>query len=115
MSDLAKKIRIQSGVVKRTLKEWEMYRQEVIRERDRLGQLKQKGADEYDIRKQEEVVQESLMMIPDSKQRLEEGSADLSRILSRVKPDSSVALTEEYTQALEIQEQATEAINSHSE
>ena len=36
--------------------------------------------DEYDIRKQEEVLQESYMMVPDSKNRLETAINELEKL-----------------------------------
>jgi len=37
----------------------------------RIQKMRDDGKDPYDIRKQEEVLQESYMMVPDSKARLE--------------------------------------------
>ena len=43
--------------------------------------MKEDGKDEYDIRKQEEVLQESYMMVPDSNARLEAAIMQLSTVL----------------------------------
>lgn len=45
--------------------------------------MKAEGKDPYDIKKQEEVLQESYMMIPDSKARLAAAVDDLKAFLVR--------------------------------
>lgn len=60
---------IKTGVVKRLAKEKTVYEKEVKTEFVRLEKFKTDGADEHVIRKQEEVIQECQMMIPDSKRR----------------------------------------------
>ncbi|KAJ4445241.1 hypothetical protein ANN_07042 [Periplaneta americana] len=55
-----KALRIKTGIVKRLAKEKVMYEKEI----------EDQGKDEHDIRKQEEVLQESIMMVPDCQRRL---------------------------------------------
>jgi tubulin-specific chaperone A len=65
--------------------------------------LKREGKDEYDIRKQEEVLQESLMMVPDCQRRLAVAFEDLKNIL---KNEQDLKEIEEYKVALQVLEDA---------
>uniref|UniRef100_T1H7F6 Tubulin-specific chaperone A n=1 Tax=Megaselia scalaris TaxID=36166 RepID=T1H7F6_MEGSC len=60
-----KQITIKTGVVKRLAKEKTVYKKEVTNEQNRLEKFKAQGADSHVISKQEEVIQECLMMVPD--------------------------------------------------
>lgn len=60
---------IKTGVVKRLSKEKTVYEKEVNTELARLDKFKGNGADDHVLRKQEEVIAECQMMIPDSKRR----------------------------------------------
>lgn len=59
----------QAGIVRRCTKDVTSYEQEAEREKLKVEKYKAEGKDEHDIRKQEEVLAETLMMIPDSKRR----------------------------------------------
>jgi tubulin-specific chaperone A len=67
----AQKLKTQLGIAKRMVKEVSSYELEVVTNEARIQKMRDDGKDPYDIRKQEEVLQESYMMIPDSKARLE--------------------------------------------
>lgn len=67
----ALKLKTQLGIAKRMIKEVEAYEREVTTNEARIQKMRDDGKDPYDIRKQEEVLQESYMMVPDSKARLE--------------------------------------------
>lgn len=60
---------IKTGVVKRLTKEKSVYEKELITEKARLEKFRKEGADDHVLRKQEEVIQECAMMIPDSLRR----------------------------------------------
>ena len=64
-----RQLSIKTGVVKRLTKERTVYEKEVLTERKRLEKFKGEGADEHVLKKQEEVIQECLMMLPDSLRR----------------------------------------------
>jgi tubulin-specific chaperone A len=76
-----KKLKIQIGVCKRMKKEVASYEAEVLTNEAKVQKMRDEGKDVYDIRKQEEVLQESYMMVPDSKARYEASIAELSNIL----------------------------------
>lgn len=60
---------IKTGVVKRLTKEKIVYEKEAEQQRNRITKLTKEGQDEYVLRKQEEVLQECLMMVPDCQRR----------------------------------------------
>ncbi|XP_071450211.1 tubulin-specific chaperone A-like [Hetaerina americana] len=92
-----KTIRIKSGVVKRLAKEKSMYESQVEQEKVRLQKFKDQGKDEYDIRKQEEVIQESIMMVPETHKRL---LAAFQELNSMLETEKELEEAEEYKNAL---------------
>ncbi|XP_017122521.1 tubulin-specific chaperone A [Drosophila elegans] len=90
---------IKSGVVRRLTKEKSCYAKEVIIEQSRMEKFRGEGADEHVLRKQEEVIQECIMMVPDSKRRLQKEFEILEKYLS---DEQDLKETEAYTKAAEI-------------
>lgn len=64
-----RQITIKTGVVKRIAKERSVCDKEAEIERKRLSRFESEGRDSHDLRKQEEVIQEALMMIPETQKR----------------------------------------------
>lgn len=56
-------------------------------------------ADEHDIRKQKEVLEETLQMIPDTKNRLLKACQDLQKLIEKGERDDNVSATEEFSLA----------------
>ncbi|XP_034485066.1 tubulin-specific chaperone A [Drosophila innubila] len=90
---------IKTGVVKRLAKEKTVYEKEVNTELARLDKFKGNGADDHVLRKQEEVIQECQMMIPDSKRRLQKEYDVLAKYLQ---DEQDLKETEAYTKAAEV-------------
>lgn len=80
-----------------------VYEKEAEQQRIRIQKLKDQGGDEYDVRKQEEVLQETLMMVPDCQRRLAKAFDELKAIVHN-EPDLYEA--EAYTTASTILENA---------
>jgi len=78
-------LKIKSGIVKRLAKEVTAYEKETVQEQERLQKMKDKDEDEYNIRQQEKVLQESQMMIPDCRKRLQTAYDELKEILESEK------------------------------
>lgn len=89
-------IKIKTGVVKRITKDKIVYEQEAEEQKAKVERLKQEGRDEYEMRRQVDVLQECLMMIPDSKRRLVKAYEDLDNVLNKEK---DLKDTEEYAAA----------------
>ena len=71
------------------VKEVAYYQQEVKENEAKLQTMKDQQKDPYDIKKFEEVLGESYMMIPDSQKRLQKSLEDLSLFLDTQSDDSS--------------------------
>lgn len=65
----------------RMVKEAASYEKEAKAQEAKIQSMRDAGKDSYDIKKQEEVLQESYMMIPDSKARLNGALEDLQAFL----------------------------------
>lgn len=91
-----KQLRIQTGVVKRIIKEKQMYEKEVEQTENRIQKMKDEGRDEYDVRKMGEVLAESKMMGPDCVKRLTTAVEDLKTKMSDA---DDLKETEEYKEA----------------
>ena len=74
------KLKVQISVCRRMNKEVQAYILEVSTNEARIQKMRDDKKDEYDIRKQEEVLQESYMMVPDSKRRLETAISELEKV-----------------------------------
>ncbi|XP_064609083.1 tubulin-specific chaperone A-like [Liolophura sinensis] len=80
-----KPIVIKTGVVTRLSKEKLMYEKEVVDQEAKIEKMKADQKDEYDIKKQVEVLQESKAMIPDCKRRLTTAHEELKQLLENEK------------------------------
>lgn len=96
-------IKIKTGVVKRLTKEKTVYEREVEQQKLRIEKLKEQGKDDYEIRKQEEVLTESLMMVPDCQRRLAVAYEELRNILQS---EQDLKDTELYLDAQKVVEEA---------
>lgn len=76
-----RQITIRTGVVKRLVKEQLVNYKEIEQEEKRLEKFKKEEQCDHVIRKQEEVIQECQMMVPDSKRRLTKALEDLAEFL----------------------------------
>ncbi|XP_038076378.1 tubulin-specific chaperone A-like [Patiria miniata] len=74
-------IKIKTGVLKRLVKEKTMYEKEVTDQTAKVERMKAEEQDEHNIRKQQEVLEESKMMIPDSNRRIKTAFAELKNLL----------------------------------
>lgn len=77
----ARKLTIQIGVCRRMAKEAAYYVKEVADNTAKNQKMRDEGKDPYDIQKQEEVLAESVMMVPDSRRRLGEAIDKLEEML----------------------------------
>ncbi|XP_003812688.1 tubulin-specific chaperone A [Pan paniscus] len=91
-----RQIKIKTGVVKRLVKEKVMYEKEAKQQQEKIEKMRAEDGENYDIKKQAEILQESRMMIPDCQRRLEAAYLDLQRILENEK---DLEEAEEYKEA----------------
>lgn len=96
----AKKVRevkIKSGVVKRLAKEKVSYEQESEKLSQKIDKMKAVDPDDYNIKKQDELLEESKKMIPDCERRLISAWDELAKIMEAEK--DHLKDTEEYKAA----------------
>eukprot|EP00386_Alphamonas_edax_P010336 GDKI01033468.1.p2 GENE.GDKI01033468.1~~GDKI01033468.1.p2 ORF type:complete len:147 (-),score=56.41 GDKI01033468.1:43-483(-) len=79
--ELLKSIKVKHGVLKRIRKELLAYRKEEVNMREKVQKMKDENKDPHDIRQQENVLGETLMMIPDSARRLKDAYLDMEGAL----------------------------------
>ncbi|KAL6258598.1 tubulin-specific chaperone A isoform X2 [Pogonomyrmex barbatus] len=96
-------LKIKTGVVKRLAKEKVTYEKEAAQQRERIQKLKEQDKDGYDIKKQEEVLQESLMMVPDCQRRLVKAFEELKKILDT---EQDLKEVEDYIEAEKVLQEA---------
>ncbi|XP_064900787.1 tubulin-specific chaperone A-like [Columba livia] len=102
MADLRlRQIKIKTGVVRRLAKEKVMYEKEAKQQEEKIEKMKAEAYDDYGIKKQIEILQESRMMIPDCQRRLEVAYADLTQLLENEK---ELEEAEDYKEARSILE-----------
>ncbi|KAM6226598.1 tubulin-specific chaperone A-like isoform 1-T1 [Spheniscus humboldti] len=110
-----RQIKIKTGVVRRCCrkvlnafrtdqpyrlaKEKVMYEKEAKQQEEKIEKMKAEACDDYGIKKQIEILQESRMMIPDCQRRLEVAHADLTQLLENEK---ELEEAEEYKEARSI-------------
>lgn len=98
-----KQLKIKTGVVKRLAKEKVMYEKEAETQRNRIQKFKDEGKDDHDVRKQEEVLQESLMMVPDCQRRLAKAYEELKAL---VDGEKELSQHEDYSTAVKVLDEA---------
>nr|CAD7437828.1 unnamed protein product [Timema bartmani]CAD7463628.1 unnamed protein product [Timema tahoe] len=106
-----KTLRIKTGVVKRLAKEKLMYQKEAEQQKERVQKFKDEGKCEHDIRKQEEVLQESLMMVPDCQRRLMKAYEELKDLIEN---EEELKSSQEYVAAQKILEESKAELPEHN-
>ncbi|PWN99301.1 tubulin binding cofactor A, partial [Tilletiopsis washingtonensis] len=76
-----RQLKIKTGVVKRLTKEEKTYAQEAEDQKARIERITREGADEWDVKKQHEVLRDCEQMIPDCARRLAAAVEDLQALL----------------------------------
>lgn len=84
VDEVAKKLKVAIGVVTRTKKELDSYEREAVKQREKVERMEAASAEEHDVKKQKEVLEETLVMIPDTKRRLAEALENLAGKLADV-------------------------------
>ncbi|XP_076249364.1 tubulin-specific chaperone A-like isoform X1 [Calliopsis andreniformis] len=105
-------LKIKTGIVKRLAKEKITYEKEAAQQRERIQKLKEQDKDGYDIKKQEEVLQESLMMVPDCQRRLIKAFEELKKILDT---EQDLKELEDYIEAEKVLQEAENQLPKEGE
>ncbi|XP_074473285.1 tubulin-specific chaperone A [Sebastes fasciatus] len=94
-----RQIKIKTNIVRRMVKEVISYKKELVQQQEKVDRMTAEAGDEYVLRKQIEVLQESKMMIPDCRRRLMKAHEDLVQILET---EADLGESEEYKEARKI-------------
>lgn len=82
--ELLRKLKIKASSLKRIHKEFLAYQKEETTQQEHIEQMKRDQKDEYDIKKQLEVLQETQQIIPNTLQRLSNARQELLDHLVRI-------------------------------
>ncbi|CAG8481109.1 2568_t:CDS:2 [Paraglomus brasilianum] len=77
-----KDLKIKTNIVKRIHSESKSYATELEYQQKRIDKFIEENRDEYDIKKQKEVLEETLKMIPDCKNRLQKAYQELQNLVN---------------------------------
>ncbi|GAX74226.1 hypothetical protein CEUSTIGMA_g1675.t1 [Chlamydomonas eustigma] len=88
-AEVIKQCKIKTKIVKRLHKELDYYKKEQEREQARVDKMREEGADLHGMKQAETVLQESIMMVPQTLQRLETAFEDLSAYVQENEQDIS--------------------------
>lgn len=111
-ADIRRQLKIKSGMVKRITREYDSYVKEVQRDRDRIEKLRDTGAGDHAIKKQEDVLQETISMIPNTRKRLHDAVEDLQEFMKENDTDQDLIASAEWTEASGYVQAAIEGILS---
>jgi tubulin-specific chaperone A len=96
-----KDLQLKTNSVKRLLKEYQSYDKEVQKLQAKYDELKSNNVDEYDIKKQNEYLQESISAKNVTKTKLRTWTDELTNYINSIE-DEEVKLLEEYKNAQEM-------------
>ncbi|XP_076067793.1 tubulin binding cofactor A [Oratosquilla oratoria] len=97
-----KQLRIKTGVVKRVCKEKGMYEKEAEQIQEKIKKMQDEGQELYYIKKQDQLLQETLTVIPDCQKRLNNAYQDLKAL---VENEVELEEVEEYQAAKTVLEE----------
>ncbi|KAI0685079.1 tubulin binding cofactor A [Cytidiella melzeri] len=110
MSDSAtvlRQLKIKSGATKRLFKEHKSYVLEEEQQKIKLEKLKADGAEEWDVKNAQKMLEESGKMVNDTSAKLGVSVQDLRALLVAAEKDGSIAKTEEVLKAEEVLEEVS--------
>ncbi|KAG2735936.1 hypothetical protein G9P44_000026 [Scheffersomyces stipitis] len=88
-------LQIKVNALKRLLKEEKLYQQEVAEQEQYVQHMKSNNADEYELKKQMEVLQESQRMVPEVTRKISEHREGLKVFLKTYKGDEDITAAQE--------------------
>jgi Tubulin binding cofactor A len=109
-TDYIGQLKIKSSILRRILKEYFSYQSEVVTDKDRIQRLKSSGASLYSIKKQEEVLLETISMIPNAHERLLQTFNDFSNFIQDCRVQQSILESNEWKSAQKVFCEAQETL-----
>ena len=105
-----KDLMVKGNAVKRLLKEYKSYENEVAKLQAKYDELKTNGEDQYGLKKQDEFLQESISCRDIVKPKLRSMTDDLTSYVNEVPPEQQEL--EEYKNAIQFLESVKEAFSN---
>ncbi|CAK7903201.1 tubulin-specific chaperone A [[Candida] anglica] len=91
-------LQIKVNSLKRLIKEETLYKQEVTDQEKYVEQMKSKDADEYELKKQVQVLEESQRMVPELTRKIKEHKEALVSFLDTYTGDEDVSVAKSLIQ-----------------
>ena len=91
-----KQLKIKTGALKRTLKDYQSYAKENILLQEKLDKLKAEEAEEGVIRRAEESVAETMQMLPITHSKINAAVEDVRNLLDENEPNDELKQTEDW-------------------
>ena len=88
-------LQIKVNALKRLIKEEKLSKQEVAEQEQHINQMKANNADEYEVKKQIQVLEESQRMVPEVTKKVAEYRQALKEFLDSYKGDEDVTEAKE--------------------
>lgn len=88
-------LQIKVNALKRLIKEESLYQQEVTEQKNYVDQMKSNNADEYEIKKQTQVLEESQRMVPEVSEKIKKHKEALSQYVQEYKGDEDLSAAKE--------------------
>ncbi|AOW31201.1 hypothetical protein MG5_05797 [Candida albicans P57072] len=88
-------LQIKVNALKRLIKEEKLSKQEVAEQEQHINQMKANNADEYELKKQIQVLEESQRMVPEVTKKVAEYRQALKEFLDSYKGDEDVTEAKE--------------------
>lgn len=91
-------LEIKTKALQRLLKEHQLYEKEVLEQEEYLKQMKASDSDEYEIRKQEKVLDESKRMVPELAKKIKQHGEALKLFLGGYSGEEDLDIPRELLQ-----------------
>ncbi|EGW34156.1 uncharacterized protein SPAPADRAFT_59576 [Spathaspora passalidarum NRRL Y-27907] len=88
-------LQVKVSALKRLIKEEKLYQQEVSEQEQYVNKMKESNADEYEIKKQVEVLEESKRMVPQVTKKIGEHREALKSFLETYSGDEDLTAAKE--------------------
>lgn len=85
-------LQIKVKALQRLLKEKSFYAKEVMECAHKLEQMKSAGADQYDVKKQTQILEESQRMVPEIENKIKDHTRSLSEFLKTYDGDEDTTI-----------------------
>ncbi|KAJ3226340.1 hypothetical protein HK099_005048 [Clydaea vesicula] len=106
-----KQLKIMTGVLKRTQKEFLSYHVEEKIQQDKIDKMIKNSEDEHEIRQQKRVLDETTQMFPDCKKRFNKAHQELSNLIAELlQNDPSLEESEDVKVANQILQESEKSL-----